>query len=68
MAGGAILTSNDKDGAEAFEIGKSTRVVPVLCAKVSLIADTAAVDDDAEDDEAHAGADFDYGQNKLDCD
>jgi len=62
------LARNDKDGAEPFEISKGTRVVPVLCAKVALIADSTAVDDNTEDDETEASADLDKGKNKLDYD
>lgn len=42
--------------------------MPVLYAKVTLIANTTAVDDDAEDDETHASADLDNRKNKLDYD
>jgi hypothetical protein len=56
---GGILTSYDKDSTETLEISESTGVVPVLGTEVTLITDTTAVDDDAEDDEAQTSSDFD---------
>lgn len=58
--------SDNEDGAETLEVGKSTRVVPVFDAEVTLVADTATVDDDTEDDETNTGKDLDDGENEFD--
>jgi hypothetical protein len=61
-----VLTSNDEDGAEALEVGKGTRVVPVLDSEVALIADTTTVDDDTENNESQTSSDLDGGQDEFD--
>ena len=58
--------SDDEDTSEAIEaVLERTGVVPVLGTEVALVADTTAVDDDAEDDETRAGNDLDGAENEL---
>ena len=56
----------DEDGAEAFEtVAKGAGVAPGAAANVFAIGAATAVDDDAENDVADDGGDFDDGEDEF---
>lgn len=60
-------SGDDEDTAETVEaIPECAGVAPVLGTEVSLVASSAAVDDDTEDDEAGTSEDLDDAKNEFD--
>ena len=57
---------NDKNGTEALEsVVKRAGIVPVLGTDISLRSDSAAVNNDTQDDESDTPKAFDGTQNEF---